>query len=103
MIDKIKLDISSKLNKKVNIKINNIRNKAEIFEGVIKELHSRIFVVESIDGINTTKYSHQVVSSLNQTQSIIQVNTGIKKDQINILLHLFYLVHNHHNMERSNL
>ena len=25
MIDKIKLDISSKLNKKVNIKINNIR------------------------------------------------------------------------------
>ena len=36
MIDKIKLDISSKLNKKVNIKINNIRNKAEILEGVIK-------------------------------------------------------------------
>ena len=51
MIDKIKLDISSKLNKKVNIKINNIRNKAEIFEGVIKELYSRIFVVETIDGI----------------------------------------------------
>ena len=51
MIDKIKLDISSKLNKKVNIKINNIRNKAEIFEGVIKELYSRIFVVEPIDGI----------------------------------------------------
>lgn len=51
MIDKIKLDISSKLNKKVNIKINNIRNKAEIFEGVIKELYSRIFVVETIDEI----------------------------------------------------
>lgn len=51
VIDKIKLDISSKLNKKVNIKINNIRNKAEIFEGVIKELYSRIFVVETIDGI----------------------------------------------------
>lgn len=51
MIDKIKLDISSKLNKKVNIKINNIRNKAEIFEGVIKELYSRIFIVETIDGI----------------------------------------------------
>lgn len=51
MIDKIKLDISSKLNKKVNIKINNIRNKAEILEGVIKELYSRIFVVETIDGI----------------------------------------------------
>ena len=51
MIDKIKLDISSKLNKKVNIKINNIRNKAEIFEGIIKELYSRIFVVETIDGI----------------------------------------------------
>ena len=51
LIDKIKLDISSKLNKKVNIKINNIRNKAEIFEGVIKELYSRIFVVETIDGI----------------------------------------------------
>ena len=51
MIDKIKLDISSKLNKKANIKINNIRNKAEIFEGVIKELYSRIFVVETIDGI----------------------------------------------------
>ena len=52
MIDKIKLDISSKLNKKVNIKINNIRNKEENIICVVKELYNRVFIVETLDGIS---------------------------------------------------
>ena len=83
MIDKIKLDISSKLNKKVNIKINNIRNKAEIFEGVIKELYSRIFVVETIDGIKRSfNYSDILTGNieLDFWQKIINMyNMGRKK------------------------
>ena len=83
MIDKIKLDISSKLNKKVNIKINNIRNKAEILEGVIKELYSRIFVVETIDGIKRSfNYSDILTGNieLDFWQKIINMyNMGRKK------------------------
>ena len=83
MIDKIKLNISSKLNKKVNIKINNIRNKAEIFEGVIKELYSRIFVVETIDGIKRSfNYSDILTGNieLDFWQKIINMyNMGHKK------------------------
>jgi len=51
MIDKIKNDISEIKNKKVKIKINNIRNKSEVIECYIRELYPRLFVVEDMDGV----------------------------------------------------
>lgn len=52
MIDKIKNELYSIKGKRVNIKINNIRNKEENIICVVKELYNRVFIVETLDGIS---------------------------------------------------
>lgn len=51
MIDKIKKDLLLIGNKKIYIKINNIRNKTEIFRGYIKEMYPRLFIFETDDNL----------------------------------------------------
>lgn len=52
MIDKIKNELYSIKGKRINIKINNIRNKEENIICVVKELYNRVFIVETLDGIS---------------------------------------------------
>lgn len=52
MIEKIKKDLADMKYKKINIKVNNIRNKSEMLKGKIMEIYPRVFVVETTDGLN---------------------------------------------------
>ena len=52
MIDKIKNELYSIKGKRINIKINNIRNKEENIICVVKELYNRVFIVDTLDGIS---------------------------------------------------
>lgn len=49
MVDKIKKDIFLKKGHYFEFKVNNIRNKCDIFEGIILEVYDRVFVVKTID------------------------------------------------------
>ena len=51
MIEKIKKQLLEIGNKRIVIRINNIRNKSEEIECVIKEMYERHFVVETNDNL----------------------------------------------------
>ncbi len=51
MLYGIKKYINDNKNKKINLKINNIRNKSEYVNGRVTEVYERFFVVDSFDGI----------------------------------------------------
>lgn len=57
MVDKIKKDIILKKGQFFEFKVNNIRNKCDIFEGVISEVYDRVFVVKTKDG-NTISFTY---------------------------------------------
>ena len=46
MIDKIKKELLELKNKKVDLKVNNLRNKSEIVTGKIIEYYDRLFILE---------------------------------------------------------
>lgn len=65
MIDKIKKDILNYGKDVLIIKINNIRNKSEVVEGVISEAYDRLFIVKCFDGINRSfSYSDVLISNI---------------------------------------
>lgn len=45
MIDKIKKELLELKNKKVDLKVNNLRNKSEIVTGKIIEYYDRLFIL----------------------------------------------------------
>ena len=47
MIDKIKKELLELKNKKVDLKVNNLRNKSEIVTGKIIEYYDRLFILET--------------------------------------------------------
>ena len=51
MIEKIKKQLLEIGNKRIVIRINNIRNKSEEIECVIKEMYERHFIVETNDNL----------------------------------------------------
>lgn len=65
MINKIKEYISKNINKKIRLKVNNIRNKSEYFEGKITEIYERVFIVDCKDGIKRSfNYSDILIKSV---------------------------------------
>lgn len=51
MIEKIKKQLLEIGNKRIVIRINNIRNKSEEIKCVIKEMYARHFIVETNDSL----------------------------------------------------
>ena len=51
MIEKIKKQLLEIGNKRIVIRINNIRNKSEEIKCVIKEMYERHFIVETNDSL----------------------------------------------------
>ncbi len=51
MIENIKKLLNETNHKNISIKINNIRNKSDIVSGKVKNLYSRHFTFETIDGL----------------------------------------------------
>ena len=51
MINNIKKYIINNKNKRIQIKINYIRNKSEYIDGIIVEIYDRFFIVKSHDNI----------------------------------------------------
>ena len=65
MINKIKEYITNNINKKVRLRVNNIRNKSEYVEGIISEIYERVFIVDCIDGIKRSfNYSDILIKSV---------------------------------------
>lgn len=47
MIEDIKKNLETKLNKKVKVCVNEGRSKKTIYEGILKEMYSNIFLIEN--------------------------------------------------------
>ncbi len=47
MIDKIKKELLDLKNKKIDLKVNNLRNKSEIVTGKIIEYYDRLFILKT--------------------------------------------------------
>ena len=65
MIDKIKKELLELKNKKVDLKVNNLRNKSEIVTGKIIEYYDRIFILEKErDLIRSFNYSDILIGNV---------------------------------------
>ena len=47
MIENIKNELKEKLNKTVKVYVNEGRSKTNVFNGILKEMYSNIFLIES--------------------------------------------------------
>ena len=65
MIDKIKKELLELKNKKVDLKVNNLRNKSEIVTGKIIEYYDRLFILETeSDLLRSFNYSDISISKV---------------------------------------
>ena len=65
MINKIKKELSINKFKRLKIKVNNIRNKSEYYEGSVIELYERIFIVDCDDNIKRSfNYSDILIKNI---------------------------------------
>ncbi|MBQ1812604.1 MAG: Veg family protein [Bacilli bacterium] len=65
MIDKIKNELNINRFKNLKIKVNNVRNKSEFFEGNISEIYERIFIVNCNDSIKRSfSYSDVLIGNI---------------------------------------
>ena len=65
MIDKIKKELLELKNKKVDLKVNNLRNKSEIVTGKIIEYYDRLFILETeSDLLRSFNYSDILISNV---------------------------------------
>ncbi len=65
MIDKIKNELNINRFKNLKIKVNNVRNNSEFFEGNISEIYERIFIVNCNDSIKRSfSYSDDLFGNI---------------------------------------
>ena len=65
MIDKIKKELLELKNKKVDLKVNNLRNKSEIVTGKIIEYYDRLFILETeSDLLRSFNYSDILIGNV---------------------------------------
>lgn len=65
MIDKIKKELLELKNKKVDLKVNNLRNKSEIVTGKIIEYYDRLFILETEnDLLRSFNYSDILIGNV---------------------------------------
>ena len=63
-IDLVRQKIESNLNKKVIVKAIGIRNKNEMFEGIISECYDNVFVLNTKIGKKSFSYSDVLVGNI---------------------------------------
>lgn len=65
MIDKIKKELLELKNKKIDLKVNNLRNKSEIVTGKIIEYYDRLFILETeSDLLRSFNYSDILIGNV---------------------------------------
>ena len=64
MIEDIRKEIGSNINKPVIIKISIGRNKWEVYEGVIEHAYSNIFTIKIKDTIKSFTYSDVIIKDV---------------------------------------
>lgn len=65
MIDKIKKELLELKNKKIDLKVNNLRNKSEIVTGRIIEYYDRLFILKTkSDLLRSFNYSDILIGNI---------------------------------------
>lgn len=65
MIEKIKRELNDMKGKKVNVTINNIRNKKDELTGKIDQLYNQVFIVKGDDNLNRSfNYSDVLIGNV---------------------------------------
>lgn len=65
MIDKIKKELLELKNKKIDLKVNNLRNKSEIVTGRIIEYYDRLFILKTkSDLLRSFNYSDILIGNV---------------------------------------
>lgn len=65
MIDKIKNELLDLKNKKIDLKVNNLRNKSEIVTGRIVEYYDRLFILKTeTDLLRSFNYSDILIGNV---------------------------------------
>lgn len=65
MIDKIKNELLDLKNRKIDLKVNNLRNKSEIVTGRIVEYYDRLFILKTeTDLLRSFNYSDILIGNV---------------------------------------